>query len=74
MNAVSVKLWVLARSREPSPGYADVKRYCVGTTNPSGSCPTANTIDPSNDGYKRHVFSTTVRLINVSGRRETPFP
>jgi prepilin-type N-terminal cleavage/methylation domain-containing protein len=74
MNAVAVKLWVLARSRDLSPGYTDSKRYCVGTTNPNGSCPASNTIAPSNDGYKRHVFATTVRLINVSGRRETPFP
>ena len=74
MNAVSVKLWVLARSRDPSGGYVDGKQYCVGTPNPDGSCPAANTIAPNNDGYKRHVFSTTVRLINISGRRETPFP
>jgi prepilin-type N-terminal cleavage/methylation domain-containing protein len=74
MDAVSVKLWVLARSRDASPGYIDRKQYCVGTTNPNGSCPAANTIAPNNDGYKRHVFSTTVRLINISGRRETPFP
>lgn len=74
MNAVTVKLWVLARSREASPGYVDRKRYCVGTINPDGSCPAPNTIDPTNDGYKRHVFATSVRLINVAGRRETPFP
>lgn len=73
MNVVSVKLFVLARSRDTSPGYVDQKRYCVGSPQADGSCAAADTINPSNDGYKRHVFSTSVRLINVSGRRETPF-
>jgi type IV pilus assembly protein PilW len=27
---------------------------------------------PFNDSFKRHVFSTTVRLVNPAGRRETP--
>jgi hypothetical protein len=25
-------------------------------------------------GFKRHLFQTTVRLANISGRRETPTP
>jgi type IV pilus assembly protein PilW len=29
-------------------------------------------LGPFNDHYKRHVFSTSVRLTNISGRRETP--
>lgn len=61
-NVVTVKLYVLARSREPSPGYMDSKIYKLGTTS----------LGPFEDNFKRHVFSTTVRLNNVSGRRETP--
>lgn len=61
-NAVSVKLYVLARAREATPGYTDTKTYNLGSV----------TRGPFNDGFKRHVFSTTVRLANVSGRRETP--
>jgi Tfp pilus assembly protein PilW len=61
-NVVTVKLYVLARSRDKSPGYTDSKTYKLGSA----------TLGPFNDGYKRHVFSTTVRLTNVSGRRETP--
>lgn len=61
-NVVAVKLYVLARADTVSPGYKDTKSYALGST-----------IVPSfNDGFKRHVFSTTVRLNNVSGRRETP--
>jgi len=71
-NVVSVKLFVLARSLEPTPGYTDAKTYCVGTPNADGTCPTADRVGPFNDNFKRHVFSTTVRLNNISGRRETP--
>jgi type IV pilus assembly protein PilW len=61
-NVVTAKLYVLARSPERTPGYVDTKTYRLGTT----------TLGPFNDNFKRHVFSTTVRLTNVSGRRETP--
>ncbi len=63
MNATAVRVYVLARSREATPGYTDTKTYTLGT---------AGTVGPFNDGFKRHVYSTTVRLINVSGRRERP--
>lgn len=71
-NVVAVKIYVLARSRDTTPGYTDTKSYCLGEMNPDGSCPVANQIAAANDHYKRHVFSSSVRLINVSGRRETP--
>jgi prepilin-type N-terminal cleavage/methylation domain-containing protein len=61
-NAVAVRLYVLARNRENTVGYTDGKTYTLGTT----------TLGPFNDQYKRHVFSTSVRLTNISGRRETP--
>lgn len=62
-NAVTAKVYVLARATEPTPGYEDTKTYAMGTSGP---------IPAFNDAYKRHVFFTTVRLNNVSGRRETP--
>lgn len=61
-NVVAVKLYVLARNRDITVGYTDTKTYVLGAT----------TLGPFNDHYKRHVFSTTVRLTNVSARRETP--
>ena len=63
MNATAVRVYLLARSRETTPGYTDTKIYTLGS---------AGTVGPFNDGFKRHVYSTTVRLINVSGRRERP--
>jgi prepilin-type N-terminal cleavage/methylation domain-containing protein len=71
-NVVAVKLFVLARTQEPTSGYTDTKSYCLATRNLDGSCPAAGIITPgANDHYKRHVFSTMVRLANISGRRET---
>jgi prepilin-type N-terminal cleavage/methylation domain-containing protein len=61
-NVVTVKLFVLARNRDITPGHVDNKTYRLGST----------TLGPFNDNFKRHVFSTTVRVVNVSGRRETP--
>lgn len=59
-NAVVVKLHLLARNLEPTAGHVDRKSYMVG--------PLA--VAAKNDAYKRHVFTTTVRLVNPSSRRE----
>lgn len=63
-NAVSVKLHVLVRNLEKTPGYSDGKTYALGAVSytPTGE----------DKKYKRHLYSTTVRLNNVSTRRETP--
>jgi len=63
VNSTSAKIYVLARSREASPNYTDTKTYTLGT---------AGAIAPFNDHFKRHVFTTTVRLNNIAGRRILP--
>jgi type IV pilus assembly protein PilW len=62
MNVVAVKLYVLVRSDVVTPGYTDEKTYNLGST----------TLGPFKDGFKRHLFTQTIRLVNVSSRRETP--
>ena len=62
-NVTAVRIYVLARSREPTQGYTDTKTYSLGA---------GTTLGPFGDGFKRHVYTTTVRLPNVSGRRERP--
>ncbi|SEI38111.1 type IV pilus assembly protein PilW [Azotobacter beijerinckii] len=62
VNVVAVKLYLLARSQASTPGYVDSKSYVLG----------GQTIAAANDGFKRHVFSSVVRLNDISGRRETP--
>jgi type IV pilus assembly protein PilW len=63
LNVVAVKLHILARANEASPGYTDTKVYTLGSS---------TALPAFNDGFKRHVFSTSVRLNNIAGRRETP--
>ncbi|MBS7725313.1 PilW family protein [Pseudomonas lalucatii] len=63
-NAVAVKIHVLVRNLTTTPGYTDAKTYNLGAT----------TLGPFNDGFKRHVFSSTVRLVNISGRRKRHDP
>jgi len=61
-NVTAVKLYVLVRSHEPSPGYTDTKTYQLGGI----------AMGPFNDGFRRHVYVSTIRLPNIAGRRQTP--
>ncbi len=63
MNAMSVQFHVLARNPEPSPGYIQSKTYNLGL----GTAPITVA-----DGYRRHVYSSLVRINNPAGRREVP--
>jgi type IV pilus assembly protein PilW len=65
-NVVAVRLHVLARSPDPTPGYVDAKTYRLGTI-ADGS---RRTVGPYSDGYKRHVFQTLVTLSNPVGRKQ----
>jgi type IV pilus assembly protein PilW len=61
-NVTAVKIYLLVRSREATRGYTDTKTYTLGST----------VVGPFNDGFKRHVYVSTVRLPNIAGRRQTP--
>lgn len=62
-NVVAVRLHLLSRTTEPSPGYNDAgKTYTLGPT----------TVNGDTTGFKRRVYTTTARLINVAGPREVP--
>lgn len=63
-NVVAVKLSLLVRSQTAAQGHVDSRTYTLGS----------QTFIPAtaDSKFKRHVFSTVVRLNNVSGRRETP--
>lgn len=61
-NIVTVKVHLLARNLDVTHGHVDNKTYQLGP----------DEFGPFDDNIKRHVFSTTVRLVNPSGRRETP--
>lgn len=65
INVVAVKLYVLARSTAQTPSYTDTHSYTLGGATPI-------TPEPADQHYRRHLFSTSVRLNNVAGRRDTP--
>jgi type IV pilus assembly protein PilW len=80
MNVVSIKLYVLVRAESKTAAYTDVKTYkmgsadtnCTSASNADASATCAPVLGPFNDNYRRHLFTQTIRLVNVGGRRETP--
>jgi type IV pilus assembly protein PilW len=60
-DVVSVQVNLLARNLDPSPNYTDTKTY-----------PAVGVAAAFNDGFRRRVYSTLVRIQNVSAKREIP--
>jgi len=67
LNVVSVQIYLLARNLETSPDYTDTKTYNLGID----SAGTAVTVTPGGN-YRRHIYSSVVRLNNPAGRKDTP--
>jgi type IV pilus assembly protein PilW len=65
-NAVAVRVHLLARTTEASPGFSDARTYDIGLDGAAA----APAVGPFNDGFKRRVYATTVRLNSVAGIRE----
>lgn len=61
-DVMTVKVHLLARSGETTGGFVDNKTYALGSF---GSASAAT----GEQGYKRHVFVQSVRLVNPSSRR-----
>lgn len=66
LDVTAVKLHLLARNLEASPGHSDAKTYVLG----NDSAGVANQVGPFGDAFRRHVYNTVVRLNNIAGRRE----
>jgi len=66
-NVVAVRIYLLARNIDPSPGYVDAKTYTLGHDAAGGMV----TVTPGG-GYRRHVYSSLVRIVNSAERRDTP--
>jgi Tfp pilus assembly protein PilW len=71
-NVVAVRLHLLTRSRTPNDKHMDTKSFCLATLDLDGTCPADAQVAAANDRFMRFAFTTTVRVVNVSGRRETP--
>lgn len=61
-NVVAVRPYLLTRTTEASTGFTDPKTYNLGLSGSRG---------PYTDNFKRRIYSSTVRLNNVAGPRET---
>ena len=75
-DVVMVRLDMLVRNPEPSVDYTDNKVYGLGR-DPIIPTNAAMTITASTDlasvlKYRRHVYTSTVRLVNLSSRKENP--
>lgn len=69
-SVVSVRVNLLARSTEPSPGWSEkekARKYDLGRKDSTGA---VDLDGPFNDNYRRQVYSAVVTLPNVSGVRE----
>ena len=65
LRTYAVKVHILARNTQASTGFVDTKAYTLGQKFDGSD----NVFGPYNDSYKRHAYSTTVRLLNPSGRK-----
>lgn len=65
-NVMAVKVHLLARNTERTAGHSDTKTYVLGVAADG----TDNTLGPYSDAYKRHAYTSVVRLANPAGRRE----
>jgi type IV pilus assembly protein PilW len=70
MNVVTAQFFILARNIETSPNYSDTKTYTLG----KDAAGAAITFTPSgaDTGYRRHVYTGLVRIMNPASRRDTP--
>src|SRR5262249_12102746 len=68
-QVVAVRINLLARNTETTPGFTDTKTYTLGNDR-NGS---AYNVTPGGS-YRRHNYRELVRLQNVSQRTEALFP
>lgn len=64
-HVVGVRVHMLSRATETSPGHVDAKTYSMGPDSTEG---------PFNDAFKRRAYTLTSRINNVAGPRENPLP
>jgi type IV pilus assembly protein PilW len=66
VNALAVKVAILARNAEATQNYVDDKSYTLGLKADGLD----QVVPAAGDGYKRHVYQAEVRINNAAGRRE----
>jgi len=67
-NVMTAQIYIVARNIELTRGYSDNKTYTLG--NDAAGNPIV--VGPFSDGYRRHVYTNLVRVVNPAGRRDVP--
>lgn len=62
-DVMAIKLFLITRDLKTSSGPASTKDFTMGSLAP---------LTTPADGYRRRMTSTTIKLVNMSGRREVP--
>jgi type IV pilus assembly protein PilW len=62
-DVVAIKVYLLSRDVAASSDYTDQKRFVMGLNGPT---------DATKDHFRRQLYTSLIRLNNVSGRREVP--
>lgn len=66
-NVVAVRIHLVSRNTEPTPGHKDTRQYPLGLNGTATIPGTA-----ANDAFKRRAYVTTIKLQTVAGLREAP--
>lgn len=67
-NVVTAEFYVVSRNIDASTGYSDAKTYNLGLDSAGNPI----VVGPFDDPYRRHVFSSLIRIVNPAGRRDVP--
>lgn len=62
-DVMAVKLFLITRDLKTTSGTSSTKDFTMGSLAP---------LTTPADGYRRRMTSTTIKLVNMSGRREVP--
>ena len=73
-NVVSMRVNLLARNTDSTPGFNDTKVYTLGRNadGTANTCTPASSVLCSGLSYNRHAFVAEVRLTNPAARGITP--
>lgn len=61
-DVISARIFLLVQAPKTTDQYSDTKQYTMAGL----------TFGPYYDAYKRHIFTTEIRPVNLAGRREIP--
>lgn len=61
-DVMAIKLFLIARDPQTTRGHTDTKSFVMGS----------KTVAAAGDAYRRRLMSSTIKLVNMAGRREAP--